>query len=199
MYVPVSFCTYIQDKSVTMLSGCAQRYIQIQTCRIPDAKQKKSENKKSEKGEILVLPRLLSPLSACPTWLLARTAGPEQVSSDASASRCSVPPGSRRDSRFPLSLRATAHLAHPHPADLTKVRTSARGAALNFSHSGRPWAPTLPSFHSLTFFLRVCIPVSIFRSLLLPCFHGGLDSSSGAAAHVGSAPRNTSSGKGKEM
>ena len=36
MYVYVSFCTYIQDKSVTMLSVCAQRYIQIQTCRIPD-------------------------------------------------------------------------------------------------------------------------------------------------------------------
>jgi hypothetical protein len=36
MYVYVFFCTYIQDKSVTMLSVCAQKYIQIQTCRFPD-------------------------------------------------------------------------------------------------------------------------------------------------------------------
>jgi hypothetical protein len=36
MYVHVSFGTYIQDKSVTILSVCAQRYIQIQTCRIAD-------------------------------------------------------------------------------------------------------------------------------------------------------------------
>ncbi len=32
----VFFCTYIQDKSVTMLSVCAQKYIQIQTCKVPD-------------------------------------------------------------------------------------------------------------------------------------------------------------------
>ncbi len=32
----VSFCTYIQDKSVSMLYVCAQKYIHIQTCRIPD-------------------------------------------------------------------------------------------------------------------------------------------------------------------
>ena len=37
LYLYVSFCTYIQDKSVAMLSVCAPRYIQIQTCRIPDA------------------------------------------------------------------------------------------------------------------------------------------------------------------
>ena len=36
MYVYVSFCTYIQDKSVTIMYVCAQRYIHIQTCRIPD-------------------------------------------------------------------------------------------------------------------------------------------------------------------
>jgi hypothetical protein len=36
LYVYVSFCSYIQDKSVTMLSVCAPKYIHIQTCRIPD-------------------------------------------------------------------------------------------------------------------------------------------------------------------
>ena len=31
-----AFCQYIQDKSVSMLSVCAQKYIHIQICRIPD-------------------------------------------------------------------------------------------------------------------------------------------------------------------
>jgi hypothetical protein len=50
LYLYVSFCTYIQDKSVTMLSVCAQRYIQIQTCKVPDELQADTQGRQGHDG-----------------------------------------------------------------------------------------------------------------------------------------------------